>query len=54
MTLVMLSVLDTPLSDAAVISGALGAETAVSIVTFNDAEAALTLPARSVCLTVRV
>ena len=49
-TLVMLSVFDTPLSDAAVKSGALGAAAAVSIVTLSAGEAALTLPARSVSL----
>ena len=53
-TLVMLSVFDEPLSEAAVRSGALGAAAAVSIVTLSDADAALTLPARSVCFAVKV
>ena len=52
-TLVMLSVLDTPLSDAASRSGADGAAGAmVSMVTGKAAEAALTLPATSVALAV--
>ena len=52
-TLVMLSVLDTPLSDAATRSGADGAAGAtVSMVTDKAADAALTLPATSVALAV--
>src|SRR5437868_4663131 len=50
----MLSVLDDPVSEAAVMSGADGAAAAVSIVTASPAEAALVLPAMSVCLAVRV
>src|SRR5207253_2202554 len=51
---VMLSVLDEPESVAAVMSGADGAAAVVSIVTARPAEAALVLPAMSVCLAVRV
>src|SRR6195952_5916394 len=48
-TLVMLSVLDAPVSDDASRSGAPGATgAAVSMVTASAAEAVLTLPARSV------
>ena len=54
-TLVRLSVLEAPLSLAVARSGAEGAKgAAISTVTTSDAEAALTLPARSVCLTVSV
>ena len=53
-TLVMLSVLDEPVSDTVARSGALGAATVVSIVTANPVEAALALPAVSVCLAVSV
>ncbi len=53
-TLVMLSVLEAPVSVAAVRSGADGATAAVSIVTASPAEATLVLPARSVCLAVSV
>ena len=52
-TLVMLSVLDVPLSDAATRSGRVGAAGAVvSMVTDKAADAALTLPAASVALAV--
>ena len=51
-TLVMLSVLDTPLSDAATRSGLTGRGAVVSMVTDKAAEAALTLPATSVALAV--
>src|SRR5207249_4344423 len=47
-SLVMLSVA-LPLSDAAARSGALGAAAAVSMVTVRLVDAALTLPATSVC-----
>src|SRR6185312_9054767 len=48
-TLVVLSVFDAPLSDAADRSGLLGvAGTAVSILTDSSGEAPLTLPVRSV------
>ena len=50
--LVMLSVLETPLSDATTRSGRLGAATFLSMVICKTAEAALTLPARSVALAV--
>ena len=54
-TLVMLSVLDAPLSDAAAKSGADGAFGAVvSTVTLSDADVALVLPAMSVSLAVSV
>src|SRR5437879_11139656 len=52
--LVMLSLLDDPVSVAAVMSGAEGAAAAVSIVTARLAEATLVLPAMSVCLAVSV
>ena len=53
MIFVMSSVLDTPLSDAAVRSGADGVVgVTVSIVTDKPAEAAPTLPATSVALAV--
>src|SRR5260370_26175709 len=50
----MLSVFDEPVSVAAVRSGADGAAAVVSIVTTRPAEAALVLPAISVCLAVSV
>ena len=52
--LVRLSVVDDPLSDATIRSGALGAATMVSMVTTNPAEATLALPAVSDCFAVRV
>ena len=52
-TLVMLSVLDIPVSDAVARSRFVGAAGAVvSMVTDNAADAALTLPAASVALAV--
>ena len=54
-TLVMLSVLETPLSDAAIRSGRLGAAGAVvSMVTTSAGDAILALPATSVCFAVTV
>lgn len=48
--LVILSVLDTPLSDAAMRSGRVGVAMTVSMVTDKAPEATLTLPAASVAL----
>src|SRR5262245_54554947 len=49
LSLVMLSVSELPLSDAAIRSGALGTPATVSMVTASAADAALVLPAMSVC-----
>ncbi len=51
-SLVMLSLLELPLSLAEARSGVPGALTAVSMVTFSAAEAAEVLPAASLALTV--
>ncbi len=52
-SLVVLSVLEVPLSEPATRSGAPGADSAVSMVTLRPEEAAETLPARSVAVAVK-